>query len=435
VDGDSGASSGKEMAIRVPCLVRVRPRRVRTSPSPPGTGLADRRHRLPEPIVRIAYITETFPPEINGVSLTAERALRHLRGAGHVVQLVRPRQAGEEALDSVDEWRTAGGPVPMVPELRFGWAEPAALRRRWRRSAPHLVHVSTPGPLGWAALRAARAEGIATSADFSINFPGYSRYYRLGALEPLVLAYLKRLHAMADRSFVPTPALARELAARGFERLEVIGRGVDAEHFSPGRRDAALRETWHAGDDDRVLLHVGRLAPEKNLGLALQTYETLHREHATLRMVVVGDGALRSRAEADYPEVSFVGSRCGDELARYYASADLFVYPSLADTFGNVTLEALASGLALVAFDTAAAALHVRDGESGCLAKAGDDEAFVAAARRALAASEPGGALRRAAREAALRADWDSVLHAFDRRLRATVADAAAARVPDAALA
>ena len=141
--------------------------------------------------MRIAYVTETFPPEINGVSLTAERTLHHLREAGHAVQLVRPRQPGEAPRDDAQEWRCASGPIPRYPDLRVGLARAGALRARWTSGAgstlPDLVHVATPGPLGWAALRAARSLGLRTAADFRTNFHAYSRHYGPGWLEPLGL--------------------------------------------------------------------------------------------------------------------------------------------------------------------------------------------------------------------------------------------------------
>lgn len=374
--------------------------------------------------MRIAYVTETFPPEINGVSLTAERTVRHLRGAGHAVQLVRPRQAGESARRNAEEWRCGGGPIPMYPELRYGWATPAALRALWQEgdALPDLVHVATPGPLGWAALRAARAQGLPTSADFRTNFHAYCGHYGLAWLEPVVLSYLRRLHAMADLSFVPTPELARQLATHGFERLQVLGRGVDARRFAPARSDPWLRREWRAvGSEHRVLLHVGRLAPEKNAGLALQTFERLAARRPGLRMVVVGDGPMRARLERAHPAARFVGMQTGIELARHYASADVFLFPSLTDTFGNVTLEALASGLAVAAFDTGAAGQHVRDGVNGCLAPPCEGldaaDAFLEAATRALDLSAPDGLLRREARRAALEADWEGVQRRFEQQL------------------
>ncbi len=404
----------------------------------------------PGPDVRIAYITETHPPEINGVSLTAARALAYLREAGHTVQLLRPRQEGETALRNANEWRSLGGPIPMYGDLRYGLALPSQLRRAWSQPrsrkatgfVPDLVHVATPGPLAWAALRAARSMGLPTSADFRTNFHAYSRHYGLGWLEPVVLGYLRRLHAMADVNFVPTRPLARELAGHGFERLAVVGRGVDAQRFDPRWRDAALRAAWGASDQAPVLLYVGRLAAEKNVELALAAHRRLRERVPGARLVVVGDGPLSAQLQAAHPEVHFTGIQRDQALARHYASADLFLFPSLTDTFGNVTLEALASGLAVVAFDTAAAAEHVRDGVSGWLAcaaplRAGADAAFHAALARAAApaAWHAAGPLRQAAREAALRADWPRVLQRFEQRL-CSVADAATpGRFPHAALA
>ncbi|MGQ3052540.1 MAG: glycosyltransferase family 4 protein [Roseateles sp.] len=373
--------------------------------------------------MRIAYVSETFPPEINGVALTAARAVRHLREAGHAVQVIRPRQAGEASRRDGDEWRCGGGPIPMYPELRYGFATTGALRALWREEAalPDLVHVTTPGPLGWAALRAARSEGIPTSADFRTNFHAYCGHYGLGWLEPFVLGYLRRLHAMADCNFVPTPEMQRQLAAHGFERLQVLGRGVDAELFNPEKRDARLRRDWRAGADHRVMLYVGRLAPEKNAGLALQTFERLSARRPGLRMVVVGDGPMREKLELAHPTARFVGVQTGVALARHYASADVFLFPSLTDTFGNVTLEALASGLAVAAFDTGAAAQHVRDGVSGCLAPpcVGQPaaDAFLDACTRALDASAPDGLLRLEARLAAMQVDWAGVQRRFEQHL------------------
>lgn len=385
--------------------------------------------------MQIAYITETYPPEVNGVSLTAARAVGHLRDHGHAVQLIRPRQRGEARLIGADEWRTAGAPIPLYSDLRFGWLPARSLRRQWLPARPDLVHVATPGPLAWSALHAARRLGIPTSADFRTNFHAYSRHYGLGWLAPTVLGYLRRLHALADVSFVPTQALQRELASQGFERLKVVGRGVDAVQFDPCRRDASLRRQWGAADDTRVLLYVGRLAAEKNVALALDSFEQLRRYRPSLRMVVVGDGPQRAALQRAHPDVRFAGVQRGDALARHCASADVFLFPSLTDTFGNVVLEAMASGLATVAFDLAAAAVHVTHGRNGWLAVPGDDQAFIRSASLALINGAPGGAVRREARDSALRADWPRQLDLFEQGLRLAVAQHPPHQVPHAALA
>jgi glycosyltransferase involved in cell wall biosynthesis len=378
--------------------------------------------------MRIAYVTETYPPEINGVALTVQRTVQHLRQRGHDVGLVRPRQRGEPVQDPAapDQWLTAGLPIPMYPDLRFGLASAAMLRRRWRHAAPQLVHVATPGPLGRAAVLAARALDLPVTTDFRTHFHRYCGHYGLGWMAGPVHAYLRNLHNRGQATFVPTRALRDELGAQGFERVEVVARGVDTARFSPQRRSRELRAAWGAGESTPVLLYVGRLAAEKNVRLALRAFTAASQGAPGARMVVVGDGPQRARLQAEFPQVHFTGALRGDALAEHYASADLFLFPSLTDTFGNVTLEALASGLAVLAFDTAAAAECIRHGDSGWLAAPGDEDAFLSLAWRAVQGPALPG-LREAARRVALAAGWDAVLQRFEHRLAGVAAEHAAA--------
>ena len=370
--------------------------------------------------MRIAYVTDTYPPELNGVSLTVERTVRFLRGRGHNVELIRPRQPGEAALDADDELRTAGCPIPVYRELRFGLSRIGPLVRRFRATAPELVHLATPGPLAWAALAAARALGIATTSDFRTNFHQYSRYYGVGAFATPLLGLLRRFHNLTERTFVPTRATERELAAFGFHNLTTVGRGVDSAAFAPAHRSAELRRQWQS-ESAPVLLMVGRIAPEKNVELGLRAFERARRARPGTRMVVVGDGPARGRLHAAYPEVRFVGVQRGAALAAHYASADLFLFPSLTDTFGNVVMEALASGLPVVSFAAAAAAEHVVDGISGRLVPAGDEAGFIAAVTSLTARGVSLEPMRAAALAAAARASWLEVLMRFEAHLEDTV--------------
>jgi len=371
--------------------------------------------------MRIAYVTETWPPELNGVSLTVERTVRFLRSRGHLVELIRPRQPGEARLDASDELRTAGCVIPMYPDLRFGLARAGTLARRFRQSRPDLVHLATPGPMPWAAVAAAGALGLATTSDFRTNFHQYSRHYGLGLFAGSVLGLLRRFHNLTRRTFVPTQAARRELATAGFHHLTVVGRGVDTQRFSPAARSDELRAQWRAGPDTPVLLAVGRIAAEKNIALALRAFERARRDRPDLRMVVVGDGPARARLTTAHPAATFVGAKRGAELAAHYASCDAFLFPSLSDTFGNVVMEALASGLPVVSFNCAAAAEHVDDGISGRLAVPGDEAGFIAATAAFAVAPASLQSFREAAVAAARRATWDEVLERFEARLRDTV--------------
>lgn len=372
--------------------------------------------------MRIAYVTETYPPEINGVSLTVERAVQFLRARGHQVDLIRPLQPGELARDDANELRTAGLPLPMYPDLRFGLAFSWTLARRFQRSKPDLVHIATEGPLGRAAMMAARRRQIPVTTDFRTNFHVYSAYYRLGWLRPVIARYLREFHNRGRLTFVPSRTIQSQLAAEGFRRLEVIGRGVDTTLFSPTRRSRVLRAEWGmSGDDEHALLYVGRLAREKNVELALRAFEMVRYLRPRTRMIVVGDGPMRRELEKEFPAARFVGVRRGKDLADHYASADLFVFPSESETFGNVTLEALASGLGVIAFNSAAAADLVVHGDNGLVAAPGNESAFIGLVCRSVAMDADAlAAMRARARESALHTAWDKVLGRFENRLAQT---------------
>ena len=384
--------------------------------------------------MRITVVTETFPPEINGVALTVARSVAHLRSRAHEVDVVRPCQAGEMRGAAAGGWCTPGGPLPFYPELRYGYERRRMLIERFATTRTQLVHVATEGPLGWTAVSAAQSLEIPATSDFRTNFHEYSRYYRLGWLAPAVRAYLSHFHNRTRLTFAPTEQTRRELIAMGVRQVAVAGRGVDLERFDPCRRDAGLRKRLGALDGP-LLLHVGRLAAEKNVRLALQAFRAARRLLPGSRMVVVGDGPLRNQLAREFDDVSFVGSLSGDLLAAHYASADLFLFPSLTDTFGNVTLEALASGLPVVAYDLAAASEHVLDHLSGRLVAPGDEAGFVAATSALALQWHELMPLRAAARRAAEAATWPKVLDRFEAQLldvlnadrSTTVADACAA--------
>lgn len=373
----------------------------------------------PSGALRIAVVTETYPPEVNGVAMTMARIVDGLRGRGHSLQLVRPRQEADMAgyRGGLEEVLVRGLPIPRYPGLRMGLPCKRALVGLWTRSRPDVVHIATEGPLGWSALRAARALGLPVSSDFRTNFHTYSRHYGIGWLNRPIMGYLRGFHNRADCTMVPTEALRHELAACGFERLSVVTRGVDTLQFNPARRSEALRSSWGAAPDDLVVACVGRLAPEKNLDALLAAFDAVRRRQPRACLLLVGDGPQRAELQARCPDAVFAGQRSGEDLAAHYASADLFIFPSLTETFGNVTTEALASGLAVVAFDHAAAGQLIRSGENGLLAPCGDSAALARAAA-ALAADRPRlAAVRTQARRTALALGWDRIHSRFESML------------------
>lgn len=332
------------------------------------------------PSLRLSVVTETWPPEINGVSLTLSRLVQGLCARNHPVQLIRPRQTRvDQALShsGYEELLMRGMPIPRYPELKLGLPAKRALINAWTSKRPDLVHIATEGPLGWSALQAARRLKLPVTSDFRTNFHAYCEHYGVGWLRKPMVSYLRRFHNLTQLTMVPTRALRAQLMEMGFERVQVVARGVDTQLFNPQRRSDALRREWGAGSDSLVMLVVGRLAAEKNLDVALQAHAAMQAHHADVKLVFVGDGPLRESLQQRCPQAVFAGMRRHGELAGYYASADLFVFPSLTETFGNVTIEALASGLPVLAFDTAAAGDWVQSHTNGWLVPAGQDAAFV----------------------------------------------------------
>jgi glycosyltransferase involved in cell wall biosynthesis len=366
--------------------------------------------------LRVAVVTETYPPEVNGVARTLARMVEGLHSRGHDVQLVRPQQP-EPAIEPrprFEQLMVRSMPIPFYPQLRMGLASKGSLQRLWRLRRPNIVHVATEGPLGWTALSAAQGLGLPVSSDFRTNFHAYTQHYGMAWLHRPMAAYLRRFHNRAACTMVPTERLRKELAASGFERLEVVARGVDTELFDPSARSVELRASWGVQPTDLVMTCVGRLAQEKNLGLLLQAYRAVCQVRPGTRLLLVGDGPMRAELQAACPEALLVGQRSGQDLAAHYASADLFVFPSQTETFGNVTMEALAAGLPVLAFDHAAAGQIIETGRNGVICPVDAPEQFIDAACQLACDNALRQSMAPAARATALAHGWDPVIDRFE---------------------
>jgi glycosyltransferase involved in cell wall biosynthesis len=377
-------------------------------------------------------VTETYPPEVNGVARTVQLFAEGLCRRGHRIQLVRPSQGVEDRArecEGFSELLRPGIAVPRYPQLRFGVPSTATLARAWRDGRPDVVHVATEGPLGWTALSAAIRLGIPTATDFHTNFHAYSRHYGFAWMRRPVEAWLRRFHNRAGCTIVPTGELAGELTRLGFERMRVVGRGVDASTFAPAKRSRELRARWGAGEDTPVALCVSRFAPEKNFPLVIEAYRAMRAARPDTKLVLVGDGPMLEELRAMLSGglgCLIAGRLVNGELSAHYASADIFLFPSVTETFGNVTLEAMASGLAVVAHDYAAARQVIGHRRSGLLSPPGDDAAFIRQAVSLAQDLEGARAMGREAHAVAERLSWDGVVGDFERVLAQSVAEAAA---------
>lgn len=384
--------------------------------------------------MRIALATETFAPEINGVAMTLDRLVEAMKSRGHTFQLVRPRRGkidktGHRHQDQ-EELLVPGIPLPKYDGLHIGLPCPWRLAKAWRANRPTIVHIATEGPLGFSALRAASSLRIPISSSFHTNFHIYSQYYGCGLFSRLSLDVLRRFHNRTGCTMVPTSQASRELTKYGFNNTCVLARGVDTELFHPDRRSQALRASWGALPDQPVILYAGRLALEKNIGLAIQAFRQLAQSHAgpgpAPKMVLVGDGPIRRSLESKNPDLTFAGYRRGQELAAHYASADVMLFPSLTETFGNVVTEAMASGLVTIAFDTAAAHEHIISGENGITVPTDRPDLFIQSTVHTAATPASWPAIRNAARNTAINVSWDRVYDQFETHLNHVLQLAAA---------
>jgi glycosyltransferase involved in cell wall biosynthesis len=367
--------------------------------------------------LRVAVVTETYPPEVNGVAATIARAVQGLRDRGHELQLVRPRQ--DKAETATQDHRFAevllrGLPIPRYPQLKMGLPSKRALLRHWSSHRPDVVHLVTEGPLGWSALQAATQLKLPVVSDFRTNFHAYSKHYGIAWLRNPIMSYLRKFHNRTLCTMVPTEGLRGELVSSGFKSLRVVSRGVDTNLFDPARRSEALRQSWGAGPQDMVVLCVGRLAAEKNLDVLMQAFNGMLAIDPRAKLVLVGDGPERGVLQQRCPSAIFAGLRRGEDLGAHYASADLFLFPSITETFGNVLPEAMASGLAVVGFDYAAAHQVVRHGDNGLLVTYGDDAAFCAAAQRLAGQGGWVRAMGEQARLTACQMDWGHIVEQIE---------------------
>lgn len=375
--------------------------------------------------VNLAIVTETFPPEINGVAMTFGHIARELGRRGHRVTVYRPHRrdlASQTTQPEFTEVPMPGMPIPGYPLLRLGLPARGRLARLWKNERPDLVHVVTEGPLGASAVSAARGLGLPVTSSFHTNFHAYTRDYGFALLRRAVLGWLRRVHNRTERTFAPTQELCDELTGLGFRDLGLLSRGVDTRQFTPERRSAALRQSWQAGPDDPVVLHVGRLAAEKNYPLLFRAFAAMHAANPRCRFVIVGDGPLRTELARANPHCLFTGFIPRQELARHYASADIYIHASLTETFGNVLTEAMASGLAVAGFDYAAARQFIRPEVNGLVAPCDQPEALVAAAVRLATDTALRARLRAEARHALENQSWENVIGRFESDLATVVA-------------
>lgn len=363
----------------------------------------------------ITLVTETFSPEINGVSMTLGRLVDGLSQRGFKMTVVAPfrrdRAAGDN--ETYDLVMAPGLPIPRYSDLRFGLPAHRRLRRLWMSQQPDLIHIATEGPLGWSALRTARQMGLNVVSSFHTNFHSYGEHYGYGFVNKLVLNWMRNFHNKTQRTFVPSDDLIEKIAETGFNNLRLFARGVDMELFGPHRRSDELRSKWGAVEATPVALYVGRLANEKNLKLVVSAFRKMQQHLPDLKLVLVGDGPARGAISKTCPEAIFAGMRKGEDLAAHYASADCFLFASITETFGNVVTEAMSSGLPVLAYDYAAPGRFIESGSNGIVVPYNDEKAFEASALELAGEIASWKQMGEKARNTMLPHSWDRIIDGY----------------------
>jgi glycosyltransferase involved in cell wall biosynthesis len=371
--------------------------------------------------LRIGIITETFAPDVNGVAMTLGNLVAGLQARGHHVEIYRAASTQDESPLSSNhtcQVLMKSRPIPFYRSLNFGLPAGRFFLNCWQTQCPDVIYVATEGPLGFSAIRAARKLGIPTLSGFHTNFHLYCRHYHLGWLAPSVFAYLRAVHNMTAKTLVPTTALATTLSAHGVRNVDVMQRGIDIQLFNPLRRDDGLRWRWQAGKHTLVCLYVGRIAAEKNIDQVIDTMRVLSA-HYKVRCVLVGDGPLRASLQRDNPDFVFSGIQQGAALATHYAAADMLLFASRSETYGNVVPEAMASGLAVLAYDEAAAHEHITDWYNGVLVRDDSAQAFTALAMRLCAQPETVKIIGARAANYCQNLSWSQIVQQFELHLHA----------------
>ena len=325
--------------------------------------------------LRLALFTDTYAPQVNGVARTLERLASVIVARGGSVRVFTAHDPEASAPGHVEQFPSRS--FWAYPQLRLAWPRQRQVRAALAEYAPTLVHAATEFGVGLAGRRAARELGIPFVSSYHTSFAAYAEHYGLGALARPGWRFMRWFHNAGLRTYCPTQAIVNEVNARGFERTAVWSRGVDSARFSPTYRSATLRERLGATDDTLVLSYVGRLAAEKGLNVALDALALVEQARpGQVRFLVVGDGPYEGELRARAPRGTLLtGKLEGTALSEAFASGDVFLFPSTTDTFGNVMLEAMASGLPVIGADVGPTREQLHSG-GGWLAAPGDAAAF-----------------------------------------------------------
>lgn len=360
----------------------------------------------------IAIITDTFLPDINGVALTLNRLASGLIQKGYNVVLIKPRHKKNEHCD-FPCLNLPALPIPGYKSLQFAIPIRKRIRHFLKTHGVTKVYLATESLLGLRSLKICQKLQIPTISGFHTNFDLYTKHYKIGFLKNLVFSYLRWFHNCTCFTLVPSMDVLSDLYSKGIENVQLLSRGIDCELFNPFKRSDELRQSWGINKNQKVLLYVGRVAAEKNLQLIPKIWEQLKNDQ-DFQVVIVGDGPLMTEFKKSFPQFIYTGMKKGNDLATCYASGDILLFPSLTETFGNVVLEGLASGLGVVCYNYAAGKQHISSESNGMLAPFNDEQLFIDQIKKLLKNPKLLTTIRINAYQYSLGITWNKIFDRFE---------------------
>jgi glycosyltransferase involved in cell wall biosynthesis len=364
----------------------------------------------------VALFTGAYNHIADGVSLTLNRLVEHLEQQGVEVRVFAPT-VDDPPIDHAGSLVSAPSvPLPGRSDYHFTLGLSPSIRRELEAFDPTLVHIATPDLLGQQALSYAQSADIPVVASYHTHFSSYLKYYHLDLLESAIWSYLRRFYQQCEHVYVPSTAIGEALKEHDItDGLQLWERGVNTDRFTPRKRSSPWRQARGINDNEVVVTFVSRLVWEKGLDVYARVIRQLEKNDIPHRSMIVGDGPAREDLERRLPNTTFTGFLDGDDLARAYASSDVFLFPSDTETFGNVTLEAMASGLPAVCADAAGSRDLVDHEENGLLCEPGNVEAFTEATQRIILDTSLRTSMSRASHRRAQDFTWDAILSKMNR--------------------
>ena len=361
--------------------------------------------------LRIALFSGNYNYVRDGANQALNRLVEYLLRQGAEVRIYAPTVEDPAFEPTGDVVSVPAVPIPFRSEYRLPLALPPAVRRDMEKFAPNVVHIASPDIVAHRAVSWGRRRNIPAVASVHTRFETYLAYYHLEMLEPAARALLRRLYRRCDALLAPSESTAAVLRAQRMNKdISIWARGVDREQFNPDRRDMEWRRALGIADDQMIVAFLGRVVMEKGLDVFGDAIDALEARGVPHRVVVIGEGPARAWFEARLPDSAvFVGHQEGPDLARALASTDVFLNPSITETFGNVTLEAMACALPVVAAVATGATSLVRDGETGLLVEPGDAESYADALETYARDPALRGRHGQAGLAFAQRMDWDRI--------------------------